>query len=254
MKFELWSPIHYVIIALPAVLILFFWLLMRKRSQRAKDIVGIMIGSLSIIILIARNGYLLIAEGFSYEIIPLQVCQIGSLIVGLALITKKRALLLMGFCFHLVPAYGALIFANSLLTYPTLVSMKSLTFILGHITIIVGSAYGILVYRMEYKLKHFIIAFILTLCFTILSVVFNSLFRYFWNGTPNYFYLYNADLSPFEPLFKLGTMRNYGWFSINWEYACTLIAIFIVIYVVMYFVAKLFNRKVKSNKKQSYYE
>ncbi len=254
MKFELWSPVHYVMIALPVVLILFFWLVMRKRTQRAKEIMGVIIGSLSIVILIARNVYILISEGFSYEVIPLQVCQIGSLIVGLALITRKRALLLMAFCFHLVPAYGALIFANSLSSYPTLISMKSLTFILGHITIIVGAVYGIIVYRSEFKFKHFVVAFVLTLCFMIPAVILNSLFRHFWHGTPNYFYLYNADLSPFAPIFKLGTMRTYGWFSINWEYACTLIAIFVAIYVVMYFVAKLFNRKVKTPKKETYYE
>ena len=65
-----------------------------------KYIIGIIIGITSILIIIVRNIDIYVRSGWGVEVIPLQVCHIGSIIVGLALILKKKWLILVSFSFE----------------------------------------------------------------------------------------------------------------------------------------------------------
>ena len=104
MKFEMWSLWHYVYLTMPFIMLVFLWLFTRKATDKARYIVGIIIGFISIGIIVIRNVDIYLRQGWDLEVIPLQVCHIGSIIVGLALIFRKKWLLLTAFCFNVIPA------------------------------------------------------------------------------------------------------------------------------------------------------
>ena len=72
----------------PFIIFLIIYLLTKKMSEKNKYILGIILGSISIFILVIRNVDIYIRNGWDLEVIPLQVCHIGSVIAGLALILK----------------------------------------------------------------------------------------------------------------------------------------------------------------------
>ena len=80
--------IYYILS--PFVIFAMIYFLTRKLSEKAKYIIGIIVGSLSILIIVLRNVDIYIRSGWDLEVIPLQVCHIGSIIIGLALILKKK--------------------------------------------------------------------------------------------------------------------------------------------------------------------
>jgi len=239
MKFELWSIWHVLYICSPFVIFSAIYGLVKKRSDKTTNIVGYILGSISILILIVRNVDIYIRSGWDPEVIPLQVCHIGSLIAGLALIFKKKWLILTAFCFNMIPAFLAMVFAESLANYDTLLKIRPQTYIWGHIFIIVCSLYALLIHRPKLNRKDLyksigfvgIMAFIAILC--------NSLFRAAFDWSPNYFYSYNHKGTPLKFLYESFPSSIYGWFEINWFYTTVLLIVFTGVFIGMYFIAKL---------------
>lgn len=124
MKFTLWSVWHILYILSPFVLFSVIYFCTRKASEKTKRIVGIVMGALSLVVIIARNVDIYVREGMGVEVIPFQVCHIGSIIVGLALIFKKKWLLLTAFCFNMMPGFLSIVFADSLVNYATLWAIR----------------------------------------------------------------------------------------------------------------------------------
>ena len=91
----------------PAIIFAGIYWFVRKASDKTKYIVGVVLGALSILILIVRNIDIFARDGWDLEVIPLQVCHIGSVISGLALITKRKWMISTAFCFHIMPAFLA---------------------------------------------------------------------------------------------------------------------------------------------------
>lgn len=151
MKFELWSIWHILYMCSPFIMFFAIYALLRGRSDRTKNIVGYVLGGISVSILIIRNIDIFVRSGWGVEVIPLQVCHIGSLIAGIALIFKKKWLILTSFCFNMIPAFLAMVFADSLANYDTLWRIRPQTYVWGHIFIIVCALYGILMYRTNFK-------------------------------------------------------------------------------------------------------
>ena len=107
MKFEMWSIWHFLYLLLPFVIFFALYFLLRNKSDRVKSIVGYAIGGISVAILIIRNIDIFARSGWDLEVIPLQVCHIGSLVAGFALIFKRKWLILTAFCFNMIPAFLA---------------------------------------------------------------------------------------------------------------------------------------------------
>ena len=55
MKFEMWSLMHILYILSPFIIFAFIYFFIRKSSDKTKYIVGIIIGSLSILSIALRN-------------------------------------------------------------------------------------------------------------------------------------------------------------------------------------------------------
>lgn len=246
MQFEMWSIWHILYIISPFIIIALMLLLLKGKSDKAKYLTGVVIGSISILILLVRNIDIFLRSGWDLEVIPFQVCHIGSLIVGLALILKKKWFLLVGFCFNLIPALLAMVFADSLANYDTLLKIRPQTYIWGHIFIVVGALYGIIVYDNEFTKKDLFKSLIFVSVCLAVAIFSNNAFRLWFNWEPNYFYLFNYKGTPLKFLYEVMPPSKYGWFEINWFYTITLILFFVAVYVLLYFIAKLITKLKKS--------
>ncbi|MBO5312983.1 MAG: YwaF family protein [Clostridia bacterium] len=244
MKFELWSAWHFLYITSPLVIFFIIYALLRKRSDRAKNIVGYILGAISVSILIIRNIDIFARSGWGVEVIPLQVCHIGSLIAGVSVIFKKKWLILTSFCFNMIPALLAMVFADSLANYDTLWRIRPQTYVWGHIFIVVCALYGIFMFRSAFKKKDLLLSLGFVGTMAIVAVICNSLFRALLGWEPNYFYLFNYKGTPLKFLYQVFPSSVYGWFEINWFYTVVLLLFFVCVFIGLYLVARLINDRV----------
>lgn len=238
MKFEMWSVMHILYLMLPIAILLVLWLFLNNASGRCKYIVGIFIGLISISIIVLRNVDIYLRDGLNAEVIPLQVCHIGSLVVGFALITRNKSLLITAFCFNLIPAILAMVFADALANYDTILKIRPQTYIWGHIFIVVGAIYGICAYKREFNKKDVMGSLFCVFICLAGALVCNNAFRHYLSWTPNYFYLYDYKGTPLKFLYDIIPASTYGWFLINWVYVGVLVAVFIFAYLILYFIAR----------------
>lgn len=238
MKFELWSIWHILYIISPFCIFLIIYYLIKDKSEKTKNIFGIVLGCLSLFIIIIRNIDIYIRSGIGVEVIPLQVCHIGSIIAGLALILKKNWLINTVFCFNMIPAFLAMIFADSLANYDTLWKIRPQTYVWGHILIIVCALYGLIVFKPKLNKKDLFYSLFFIGGMSVVAIICNSAFRVLFNWEPNYFYLYNYKGTPLKFLYELFPTSTYGWFSINWFYTITLFIVFVGVFLGLHILAK----------------
>lgn len=245
MKFEMWSIWHILYILSPFVIFAALYLALRKCTDKTKNVVGYVLGGISILILVVRNVDIFVRSGWDLEIIPLQVCHIGNIVTGLALIFKKRWLILTSFGFNMIPAILAMVFANSLANYDTLLKIRAQAYVWGHILIVVCALYALLIYLPELEKKDLYKSMGLVGGLAFVAIICNSLFRLLFDWTPNYFYLFDYKGTPLKFLYNAIPASRYGWFEINWLYTGVLLAVFIGVFIGMYHLAKLIVKKVR---------
>ena len=245
MKFEMWSIWHFVYMISPFIVFLLLYLVTCKKSEKVKNITGIILGAVSLLILIVRNVDIYLRNGMDLEVIPLQVCHVGSIVTGLALMLRKRWLLITAFCFNMIPAFLAMIFANSLENYSELLRIRPQTYIWGHIFIVVCSLYGVFIYKPKATKKDLIYSLSTIFSILIVAIVCNSALRLIPEWEPNYFYLYNYKGTPLKFLYNAFPVTNWGWFSINFLYVIILVLVFIVVYFALLYLTKLIAKKLK---------
>lgn len=248
MKFEMWSIWHILYILSSFIIFGIIYFLVRNKSDKVKNIVGYVLGIISVLILVIRNIDIYARNGMDLEVIPLQVCHIGSLIAGFALIFKKKWLLLTSFCFNLLPAFLAMVFADSLANYDTLLAIRPQTYVWGHIFIVVCALYGILIFKPKFEKKDLIYSMVFIGIMCIISIFCNSLFRHLFDWNANYFYLFNYKGTPLKFLYNAFPSTIIGWFEINFFYVIVLIVFFILVFIGLYFIAKLIINKLDSKK------
>lgn len=249
MQFEMWSVWHFLYIVSPIILFCAIYFLIRNRSKRAKNVCGYVLGSISVLILIVRNVDIFVRSGWGVEVIPLQVCHIGSLIAGFALLFKKKWLILTAFCFNMIPAVLAMVFADSLANYDTLLKIRPQTYIWGHIFIVVCSLYALFVFRPKFTRKDLYQGLIFVAIMAVVAIFCNSLFRELFNWNPNYFYLFNHKGTPLKFLYTAFPSSKYGWFEINWFYTLVLLVVFTGVFIGLYYLAKYISNAPKKPKK-----
>ncbi len=239
MKFELWSIWHILYIISPFILFGIICFLVNNRSDKTKNIVGFILGAISVLILVVRNVDIFLRSGWDLEVIPLQVCHIGSLIAGFALIFKKKWIIATSFCFNMIPAFLAMVFADSLANYDTLLKIRPQTYVWGHIFIVICALYGILIFLPKLTKRDLLYSVSFVGAMSVIAIICNSLFRVTLAWEPNYFYLYNYKGTPLKFLYNVFPTSVYGWFSINWFYTIVLFAFFIAVFIGLFFVARL---------------
>ena len=245
MEFELWSIWHILYILSPFCIFAIIYFLIKDKSDKSKNITGIILGALSLFIIIIRNIDIYVRSGWGVEVIPLQICHIGSIVAGLALILKKKWLINTLFCFNMMPALLAMIFADSLTNYDTLWKIRPQTYVWGHILIVVCALYGILILKPKLEKRDLIYSLSFVGGMSIIAITCNSAFRAIFNWEPNYFYLYNYKGTPLKFLYNAFPTSTYGWFSINWFYTITLFLFFVGAFIGLYYLSKYINSLVE---------
>ncbi len=246
MIFELWSVFHFLYMISPFAIFLGIYFLVRNRSEKIKYIVSAVLGAISVSIIIVRNVDIFLRQGWGAEVIPLQVCHIGSLVAGLALLTKNRCLIVTSFCFNMIPAFLAMVFADALANYDTLLKIRPQTYIWGHIFIIVCALYGVFVLKPKLNNRDLLYSLALIGSLSIIAIICNSAFREVFAWEPNYFYLYNYKGTPLKFLYEVFPSSTYGWFCINWFYTLTLFAVFVAVFIGLFFLIKWILKKISS--------
>jgi len=243
-QFKMWSWFHYLYILSPFIIMAALWLILRKRSEKTKYIVGVVIGCLSLAILLMRNIEIYVTVGFHPEIIPLQICHFGNIAVFIALVFKNKTAGAMAWCLNMICAFSSLIVADSLAGYPTFFMMRAQAYFWGHLFIVLGALYAVLFKIVRIDKKSFLLAIGCTAVLLVPAMILNAYFINVMAATPpiNYFYIFNYHGSPFEALYNLGTMYYYGWFSINYVYAAIIITIGIVGMTGFYYLQKLLQK------------
>ena len=138
----------------------------------------------------------------------------------------------------MIPAFLAMVFADSLVNYDTLLKIRPQAYIWGHILIIVCSLYGVLIFSPKFQKKDLYSSIIFVIILAVTAIICNSLFRTTLGWEPNYFYLYNYKGTPLKFLYEAFPISTYGWFSINWFYSITLLIGFLGVFIGMYYLAK----------------
>ncbi|MGN1201257.1 MAG: hypothetical protein ACI4R8_03265 [Candidatus Caccovivens sp.] len=244
MTFELWSIWHILYILSPIIVMLILYFSLRKASEKTKYIVGVIIGTISIGILIMRNVDIYLTVGFDPEIIPLQVCHFGNIMVLIALVFKSKIATSILWTLNVLAAFASLIFADALTGYATIFCIRAQAYIWGHLFIVVGGLYAVLMKIVRIDLKSFLLGLGVLVILLIPAIVLNSYFNDVLGYNINYFYIYNSDGVPFEFLY-IGERAQYGWFTINWIYTLSVVGIFIVLMFGIFNLQKLLYLKDK---------
>ncbi len=247
MVFEMWSVWHILYILSSPLLFLLLYFFVRNAPARVKEGVALTLGILSLLVLIIRNVDIYARNGMDLEIIPLQVCHVGNIVTGLALITRRRWLLITGFCFNMTPAFLAMIFADSLANYDTLLAIRPQAYVWGHILIVVCALYGVFIYNPKFTRRDVVRSLLLICGILIAAIICNSALRYIDGWEPNYFYLYSYKGTPLKFLYDAFPTLNVGWFSINIFYVLVLVIVFVAVYFALLYVVKLISKLDKEN-------
>ena len=244
MTFEMWSIEHFLYLLSPFIILGILYLCLKKKSYKTKYITGVVIGIISLMILVIRNIDIYVREGFNGELIPLQVCHIGNIIVFISLVFRSKIATAIGWTLNIFGAYCAMIFADGLANYETILCIRAQAYIWGHIFIVVGAAYAIIFKIVRIDFKSFVYGVAALFILLIPAVILNSYFNDVLGEEINYFYMYDYTGSPLKFLY-IGERSQYGWFTINWFYSVTLFLGVIVILYLIYLLQKLFYLKDK---------
>ncbi|MGN1060708.1 MAG: hypothetical protein ACI4QN_03155 [Candidatus Coproplasma sp.] len=242
MKFEMWSVWHYLLMIAPILIMTVLFLVLRKKSYKVRYIVGVIIGVISLCILLARNISMLLNEGFSPGVIPLQVCHFGNIMVFIALVFRSKTATSIAWCLNMIAAFSSLIVADDLAGYITILEVRPQAYIWGHIFIVVGALYAVIMKIVRIDLKSFFIGVGVLFALLIPAIILNSYFTDVCGYECNYFYIYNSEGVPFEPLY-IGERAQYGWFTINWIYTVLVIVIAFAVMFGFFLIQKLFYLK-----------
>ena len=244
MRWEMWSVWHILYIVSPIVLIFTLWLALRKAPYKVRYAIGVVIGLVSLGILIMRNVDIYLNNGFDPEIIPLQVCHFGNIMVFIALVFRSKIATSIAWTLNLISAFSSLIFADALLGYSDIMCIRAQAYIWGHLAIVLGSLYAVILKVVKIDFKSFCWGIMVTFILCVSAIVLNSYFNDVLGLSANYFYLYNSKGVPFEFLY-IGERAVYGWFTINWIYTFSVMSIFMIIFAVFYWLQKLLYLKDK---------
>lgn len=181
----------------------------------------------------------------------------GNIVVFIALIFKNKTAAALAFCLNMPFAYASLVEASALEGYDTIIYIRAQAYIWGHLLIVVGSAYAILISKIRFGLKHLLNAFIVALILFIIGNVFNILFQGLGYST-NYFYSFSSSGVPFGMFENLAPKidilyRNSTNVFAVWDYFYSLMVVLIGIFamLLMYGLSKvLYNLDDDANEKK----
>jgi len=171
----MWSVWHYLYMLSPFLIILILHFCLKGKSEKTKYVVGVVIGSLSLLILIVRNIFYLIEDGFSPQLIPLQVCHFGNILVFVSLVFKSKISTSILWILNLFTAYASIVFADTLAGYENFFCVYAQTYFWGHLFIVIGTLYAVIFKIVRIDLKSYLIGHALMIFGALVSLVVNNI-------------------------------------------------------------------------------
>ncbi|HEY8365141.1 MAG TPA: hypothetical protein VIK84_06175 [Haloplasmataceae bacterium] len=247
--FTMWSTLHYFMMFSPFIIALILYILFRHKSDKTKQIVAIILSVLMVIILLMRSIYMIYTRrALNPEAIPFQVCHMANFMMLFASLKKAKVIGAIAWCLNFPSALVSLIFADSLTNYQNILNIQGIAYIAGHILIVAGGLYMLLVRIIEIDKKALKQMYIIVGIMFILSVFINSWFNHifaFTNTDANYFYSFKPEGgTPLEMFYKLGKTYEVLGITFNPIYLLLLAIFGLVIMYVFYIFAKLLSKKV----------
>lgn len=181
------------------------------------------------------------------EVIPLQVCHFGNIMVFVSLVFRSKTATAVSWSLNLLGAFSSIIFADSLEGYITLWCIRAKMYIWGHLFIVVGALYAVLLKVVRIDFKSFLYGVGVVFLIMIPAIIMNSYFNDVLGYRINYFFIYDADGFPLEFMY-IGERAQYGCFTINWWYTIFMIVIFGALMYGIYNIQKLLYLKDKDYK------
>ena len=246
---KLWSFPHIMFMLSPWIVLAILYLILRKRSDRAKYIVGVVIGCLSFVVIMARMISYFVDYGFKPHALPIQLCHIGNIVVFVALVFKSKIATAAAWCLHLFPALFSIIWAEALESY-TFFYFRAQCYMWGHMLIVVGAIYPILMKLVRIDWKSLLYSYLYMFILLIVSLILNSVFNNIYDYSVNYFNLWSPVGFPMFTLFYNAAYNIIysGWFQINWLYTLGIFVAEALRMLLFYFVQRLFYLKNKDFK------
>jgi hypothetical protein len=215
MVFQMWSVLHLAYIASPVVLAILLYRWTKHNSMSTNRTIGIVLSALAVLILVVRNLDIWIRTGFSYEIIPLQICHFANFVLLGAFLFKNKTLFALSFTLNMPAAYMSIIFANSLSNYDDFFRIRPQAYFWGHLLIVMIALWAVMVRQVRIDTKVLMKTFGLMVVMFFSAVVINNLFTLV-GMTPNYFYAMRPEKgTPLEWFYTVTDPIMIGRFMIH---------------------------------------
>ncbi len=248
--FDMWSQFHYFMIYFPFILALVLYYIYRKKSDKQQQIVAIVLSILMVLILLARAIFMIDKKGgLNPEAIPFQVCHMANFMMLFASFKKSKTIGAIAWCLNFPAALVSVIFADSLTNYDNILNIQGLAYISGHMLIVAGGFYMLLVGIIEIDKKAFKNMFKIVGIMYVLSVFINNWFNQLFahtNTDANYFYTFKPeDGTPLEMFFDLGKNYQVASMTYNPIYLILLAILGAIILTIFYLLYRLRHIKTK---------
>ena len=131
--------------------------------------------------------------GLTPEIIPLQVCHFGNIMVFISLVFRSKIATSILWSLNLLAAFSSLIVADALEGYETVFCIRAQAYIWGHLFIVIGALYAVLLKIVRIDFKSFLWGIGVLVMLLIPAIILNSYFNDVLGFGINYFYIYNSE-------------------------------------------------------------
>lgn len=248
MKFAMWTWYHYLYIVAPFVIVAILYFLFRKKSINTKWIVALILAIVNVAILLIRNiDIFLHIKVMDAELIPLGPCHFANIIFFIGVISRKQAWYNIAWCISLPFGFLAIIFANSLTNYSTMLAIRPMCYILGHLFLIVSILYIYVIGLTKFDKRSFKHGMGYTFIWLIVCIGTNLIYNTISKGqfgVANYMYFLKPENgTPLTILFNLGTDYPIGNTVINPIYIILLSLVGFILFFVMHFLHQLSKRR-----------
>lgn len=251
MKFAMWTWYHYLYIVSPFIVVTVLYFLLRKRELKTKWIVAVILSVINVAILLARNIDIFINRGvMDAELIPLGPCHFANFIFLIGVITKKQSWYNLAWCLALPFGFLAIIFANSLTNYATMLAIRPMSYIFGHLFLVVSILYIYVIGLTKFDKKSFLKAMFYASVWMVICIATNLIYNTISQGqygNANYMYFVTPEKgTPLSILYNLGTDYPVGNTVINPVYIILLSIVGYVLFFIMHILHQLSKRRRKN--------
>jgi len=218
MTFQMWNWFHWLFIASPFILTIILFFLTKNQSFEQKRIIGLWLSIIAVFILFLRNAEIFVKNGYvvNAEMIPFQICHFANFVLLLAFWKNNKVLFSLAFCLNLPAALLSILFANSLVNYPTLITFRAQAYLWGHMLIVGITLWSFLVGFIKINVKTFLKTILLMLTLYVLGLFISNIINALFGFTANYFYALAPEHgTPLELFYSWGSVYHLGWFEIN---------------------------------------